>query len=144
MQLVIFSYQNKFYGIPSKNVEEITVEVEWTDVPKSPNWLLGLINLRGSILSLLNFGKLINRTSDVLETENLCYNNTIIVTSNDEERKVALAVDKVLEVIDMDESEIQLGEFKDEVIQGVYTRNQRIINLVDLEALLSINMKTIE
>lgn len=141
MQVVIFSYQNKFYAVPSDNVEEITVDVKWTDVPKTTDWLLGLINLRGNIISLLDFGKLLNVEEDIQDSEELCYNNTIIITTD--KNRVALAVDKVQEVVDIDESEIQLSDFQDDVIKGVYTRNESVINFVDLEALMSQNIQTV-
>ncbi len=138
MQVVIFSYQNKFYAVPSDNVEEITVNVDWTEVPKTTEWLVGLINLRGNIISLLDFGKLLNTAEDMQESEELCYNNTIIITTD--KNKVALAVDKVQEVVDIDESAIQLNDFQDNIIIGVYTRNESVINVIDLEALMSENI----
>lgn len=138
MQVVIFSYQNKFYAVPSDNVEEITVNVDWTEVPKTTEWLVGLINLRGNIISLLDFGKLLNTAEDMQESEELCYNNTIIITTD--KNKVALAVDEVQEVVDIDESAIQLNDFQDNIIIGVYTRNESVINVIDLEALMSENI----
>lgn len=138
MQVVIFSYQNKFYAVPSDYVEEITVNVDWTEVPKTTEWLLGLINLRGNIISLLDFGKLLNTAEDMQESEELCYNNTIIITTD--KNKVALAVDKVQEVVDIDESAIQLNDFQDNIIIGAYTRNESVINVIDLEALMSENI----
>lgn len=138
MQVVIFSYQNKFYAVPSDYVEEITVNVDWTEVPKTTEWLLGLINLRGNIISLLDFGKLLNTAEDMQESEELCYNNTIIVATD--KNKVALAVDKVQEVVDIDESAIQLNDFQDNFIIGAYTRNKSVINVIDLEALMSENI----
>lgn len=140
MQVVIFSYQDKFYGIPSEFVEEITVDVKWTVVPKSVSWLLGLINLRGNIISLLDFGKLLNFQENVQESEELCYNNTIIVNTNKE--KVALAVDQVQEVVDIDETNIQLSEFEDTIIKGVYTRNGSVVNFINLEALITENIQS--
>lgn len=138
MQVVIFSYQNKFYAVPSDYVEEITVNVDWTEVPKTTEWLLGLINLRGNIISLLDFGKLLNTAEDMQESEELCYNNTIIITTD--KNKVALAVDKVQEVVDIDESAFQLNDFQDNIIIGAYTRNESVINVIDLEALMSENI----
>lgn len=138
MQVVIFSYQNKFYAVPSDYVEEITVNVDWTEVPKTTEWLLGLINLRGNIISLLDFGKLLNTAEDMQESEGLCYNNTIIITTD--KNKVALAVDKVQEVVDIDESAFQLNDFQDNIIIGAYTRNESVINVIDLEALMSENI----
>lgn len=141
MQLVIFSLQNKLYGIPSENVEEITENVDWTEVPKSPSWILGLINLRGNIISLLDFDRLVNFKEDIYDSDNLCYNNTIIVKK--EKEKVALAVNKVQEVVDIDEKDLQLKELQDEVIRGVYSRNDAVVNFVDLEVLFSKNEEAI-
>lgn len=100
-----------------------------------------MINLRGNIISLLDFGNLLNLKDDVQEVEELCYNNTIIVTTDKD--KVALAVDTVQEVVDIDESEIQLSKFEDNVIKGVYIRNESVINFVDLDALISENVQAV-
>ncbi|MDE1548300.1 chemotaxis protein CheW [Jeotgalibaca caeni] len=136
MQIVIFSLMDKLYAIPSDDVEEITGKVAWTDVPKTPNWLLGLVNLRGTVISLIHFEQFLNFTRTSQETENLCYNNTVIVKNG--KTKTAFAVDRVEEVIHLDEEELQLIGNQD-TVQGVFSRKDQIVNLIHLPTLFSKN-----
>ena len=137
MQLVIFSLQDKLYGMPSVAVEEITGAVSWTAVPKAPKWLLGLINLRGNVISLLHYERFMNIEDKTQDSEKLCYNNTIIIKHNG--KQVALAVDKVHEVIDISEEEVQLPVEGEGLLRGVFSRNDVVISLIRLSTLFSKN-----
>ena len=133
MQLVIFSLQDKLYGMPSVAVEEITGAVSWTAVPKAPKWLLGLINLRGNVISLLHYERFMNIEDKTQDSEKLCYNNTIIIKHNG--KQMALAVDKVHEVIDISEEEVQLPVEGEGLLRGVFSRNDVVISLIRLSTL---------
>lgn len=138
MQLVIFSLKDKVYAIRSSEVEEITDPQKWTDVPQSPDWLLGLINLRGNVISLIDFDKFLNNHQNTINEEKLCYNNTVIINSGN--RKVAFALGKVEEVIDIEEDHIQLAEEQvNDAIEGVLFRDDQIVNLINLPTLFSEN-----
>lgn len=137
MQLVIFSLQDKLYGMPSVAVEEITGTVSWTAVPKAPKWLLGLINLRGNVISLLHYERFMNIEDKTQDSEKLCYNNTIIIKHNG--KQMALAVDKVHEVIDISEEEVQLPVEGEGLLRGVFSRNDVVISLIRLSTLFSKN-----
>ena len=137
MQLVIFSLQDKLYGMPSVAVEEITGAVSWTAVPKAPKWLLGLINLRGNVISLLHYERFMNIEDKTQDSEKLCYNNTIIIKHNG--KQMALAVDKVHEVIDISEEEVQLPVEGEGLLRGVFSSNDVVISLIRLSTLFSKN-----
>lgn len=137
MQIVIFSLQDKLYGMPSAEVEEITGAVSWTAVPKSPDWLLGLINLRGNVISLLHFEKILKIEENAETAVDLCYNNTIIIKHKG--KLTALAVDKVEEVIDISEEEIQLPIEGDGMFRGVLSRNDEVVSIIRLSTLFSKN-----
>ena len=138
MQLVIFSLKDKVYAIRSSEVEEITDPQKWTDVPQSPDWLLGLINLRGNVISLIDFDKFLNNHQNTINEEKLCYNNTVIINSGN--RKVAFALGKVEEVIDIEDDHIQLAEEQvNDAIEGVLFRDDQIVNLINLPTLFSEN-----
>lgn len=138
MQLVIFSLKDKVYAIRSSEVEEITDPQKWTDVPQSPDWLLGLINLRGNVISLIDFDKFLNNHQNTTNEEKLCYNNTVIINSGN--RKVAFALGKVEEVIDIEDDHIQLAEEQvNDAIEGVLFRDDQIVNLINLPTLFSEN-----
>ncbi|MPW24762.1 chemotaxis protein CheW [Alkalibaculum sp. M08DMB] len=130
MQIIIFTLSDKYYAIRTDKVEEISKKITSTMVPNSPDWVEGLINLRGNVVTLVNLCKLLHQSDDG------CYNNIIII--HNEEDKVGLMVKDVNEVIDIDEKEIQKvsGEVFDGIL-GIVHMEEGIVNIIDIDVLLS-------
>lgn len=129
--MIIFTLNENYYAFSSENVEEITNKMPWTPVPQSPSWVQGLVNLRGNVITLINFYKLLSPTD---ETEEICYNNIIIV-KNDEE-KIAFMVDEVAWVLDIEPSAIQqLDDKTDELVSSVIQVKDQIVSVINMEKL---------
>ncbi len=129
--MIIFTLNENYYAFSSENVEEITNKMPWTPVPQSPSWVQGLVNLRGNVITLINFYKLLSPTD---ETEEMCYNNIIIV-KNDEE-KIAFMVDEVAWVLDIEPSAIQqLDDKTDELVSSVIQVKDQIVSVINMEKL---------
>lgn len=54
MQSVIFSLGNEDYGLPVEAVQEITKITEVYTIPKAPDYVEGLLNIRGQAIPLIN------------------------------------------------------------------------------------------
>jgi purine-binding chemotaxis protein CheW len=135
MQIIVFTLKEKYYAIPTEDVEEIVKEMPFTHVPKAPSWVEGLINIRGNAITLINLYKLLSNTS---ETEELCYNSIIILKNND--KKVAFAVDSVESVSEIDSNDIQMTDYANaKEVAGIIRLNNKMISLISMEALFSIN-----
>jgi len=131
MQMIIFTLNENYYAFSSENVEEITNKMPWTPVPQSPSWVQGLVNLRGNVITLINFYKLLSPTD---ETKELWYNNIIIV-KNDEE-KIAFMVDDVAWVLDIEPSAVQqLDDKADELVSSVIQVKDQIVSVINMEKL---------
>ncbi|WP_313468942.1 chemotaxis protein CheW [Carnobacterium sp.] len=131
MQIIVFTLNKKYYAFSSESVEEITKKMPWTPIPQSPEWVQGLINLRGNVITLINFYKLLSPTS---ESEELCYNNIIIVKKDDE--KIAFMVDNVAWVTEIDPAEIQqLDHQAEEKVSGLIQVKDQMVNIINMEAL---------
>ena len=131
MQMIIFTLNENYYAFSSENVEEITNKMPWTPVPQSPSWVQGLVNLRGNVITLINFYKLLSPTDEI---EEICYNNIIIV-KNDEE-KIAFMVDEVAWVLDIEPSAIQqLNDKTDELVSSVIQVKDQIVSVINMEKL---------
>lgn len=132
MQIIVFSLNEKHYAITTDRVEEISKQIPSTKVPNAPDWVEGLINLRGNVVTLLNLSKLLQQTDSV------CYNNIIII--NNESEKIGLMVKDVVQVMDIDDNEIQkLNDNESDEILGILKVTNMVINIIDLEILLSKN-----
>jgi purine-binding chemotaxis protein CheW len=135
MQIIVFTLKEKYYAIPTEDVEEIVKEMPFTHVPKAPFWVEGLINIRGNAITLINLYKLLSNTN---ETEELCYNSIIILKNDD--KKVAFAVDSVESVSEIDSQDIQMTDYVNaKEVAGIIRLNNKMISLISMEALFSIN-----
>lgn len=95
MQIVVFKLGEEHFAVETEKVQSINDTMGITKVPKAPSYIKGLINLRGSIKSLVD----INLLLDVNPGKE--QNNIIILTVEDEE--IGISVDEVEEVLDIDE-----------------------------------------
>ena len=132
MQIIVFTLGEKRYAIPTDKVEEIIRNTDSTKVPNSPNWVEGLINLRGNVVTLLNLNKLLYQEDD---TE---HNNIIII--NDEETQTGLLIEDVVQVMDIEKKDIQsISEESKDGFLGVLQTDDAIVNIIDIEILLNKN-----
>lgn len=129
MQIIIFTLDKEYYAISTEYVEEIIRDITTTKVPNTNDYIEGLINLRGNVVTLINLSKLLKKTN------NLCYNDVIII--NNEIEKMGIMVNDVREVIDIDEKSIQKVSKKpvDGVI-GIIENKDSIVNILDMNLLL--------
>lgn len=131
MQVIVFTLEEKYYAINTDRVDEITTNTKSTKVPNSQEWIEGLLNLRGNVVSLINLFKLLHHEDD------LCYNIIII---NHEEEKLGLTVKNIVGVIDIENRDIE--KVNDKVVDGiigVVKREDHIINIIDINILFSEN-----
>lgn len=130
MQIIVFTLEDKYYAINTDRVDEITTKTSSTRVPNSQDWVEGLLNLRGNVVSLINLFKLLHHKDDI------CYNNIIII--NDKEEKIGLMVRDIVGVIDIENKDIQrVNERVQDGIIGVVQTKDYIINIIDLDVLFS-------
>ena len=63
MQMIMFKMSDEYYLISAKSVEEIIDTVPITYVPLAPNWVKGLINLRGNVMTVIGLSELDQNSS---------------------------------------------------------------------------------
>lgn len=136
LQCVTFTLEDETYGINVMQVQEVLREIEVAPVPGSPHYVLGIINLRGNVVSVIDartrFG-LAARESDEL---------TRIIVIEAQQQIIGILVDSVAEVVDVKVEEIDtapnVGNAEtSKYIDGVVSRGDNLLILVDLNKLLS-------
>lgn len=131
MQLIVFQLKNLCYGISTETVEEITNPLPFRPVPKSPDLVHGVVNLRGDILTLINVYNLLNLDDFNLDD---CYNNTIVAELG--ENNVALMVDEVIGVTEVEENSIQVvTENEKDYLRGFTHAYDQIVNILEFKNL---------
>ncbi|MCC5895752.1 MAG: chemotaxis protein CheW [Alkalibacterium sp.] len=132
MQLIVFKLKERFYGFTTENIEEITTTLKETIIPQGPSWTKGLINLRGQIMTLIDLEVLLNGSS---ASEELWYNNTIIV--NTEDNPLALMVGKVIGVTDITEDQVHSLEDEEEtLVSGYVSAYNEMVSIIQLDSIL--------
>jgi len=138
-QYLVFKLNNEEYGIDiTKITTIIEKEMNIARVPKTPNFIKGVINLRGEIIPVMSLRLKFGLNEDVF-----CEETRIIITKLDE-ISVGLIVDSVAEVHVFDEYSTEsigsiTGELSIDYITGVGKVNGRIVTLLNLENLLLLN-----
>lgn len=129
MQVVVFSIEKSYFAINTNVVQSINNTIKITKVPKSSKFIKGLINIRGSIKTLVN----INLILDV--EENSPKENIMILSLKEED--VAIEVDFVKEVLEIEEKDVEaLDECDKDYMLGVLKRNNNLITVLDMEKLI--------
>ena len=136
IQLVTFRLKDETYGINVMQVQEVLRISEIAPVPGAPNYVLGIINLRGNVVTVID-----TRTRFGLPmTERDDASRIVIIES--EQQVVGILVDSVAEVVELRQSEIDQApsvgnEESARYIQGVASRDEDLLIVVDLNKLLS-------
>ena len=134
--LATFFLDREEYGVDVRQVQEIRRTTEITSVPRAPEFIRGVINLRGRILPVLD----LKRKLGLGEVE--AGRATRIVVVRVKERLLGLLVDGASQVLKVAVSRIEpapeeVVEKGGDYIRGVAKLDDRLIILVDLERLLA-------
>ena len=136
LQWVNFKLGEETYGINVMQVQEVLRYTEVAPVPGSPLYVLGIINLRGNVVTVID-----TRARFGLPSSELT-DNTRIVIIESEKQVIGILVDSVAEVVYLKNSEIDMApnvgnDESSKFIQGVSNRSGELLILVDLNKLLS-------
>ena len=133
MQIVVFKLGDEHFAVETDRVQSINDIMSITKVPKAPSYIKGLINLRGSIKSLVDLNLLLD-VNHGNEQDSI-----IILTVEDEE--IGISVDEVEEVLDIDEKNIQkLDKDNDKAqpyIKGKLNYEDKLLTIIDIDKLLN-------
>jgi purine-binding chemotaxis protein CheW len=136
IQLVGFRIGRETFGIPIGLVREIVRMMDITAVPEAPDYVEGVINLRGRIIPVIDLRKRFREPGIAADKRNR------ILVAELEGRLVGLIVDAASEVLKLARSDIEpppelLQENDLSYVTGLGKRNGKLIILVDVEKILS-------
>lgn len=132
---VTFRLADEIYGINVMQVQEVLRMTEIAPVPGAPSCVLGIINLRGNVVTVVDARELFGLSRN----DNTDQTRIMIVEIN--KLIVGLLVDSVAEVVNIQNSDIDSApsignEDSSRYIQGVYSKSGEILILVDLNRLM--------
>ncbi len=136
IQWVTFRLDEESFGINVMQVQEVLREIEVAPVPGAPHYVMGIINLRGNVVSVIDarirFGLPARDSTDL----------TRIIVIEVQQHIIGILVDSVAEVVDINRSEVETApnvgtDETSKYIDGVVSRGEKLLILVDLNKLLS-------
>jgi purine-binding chemotaxis protein CheW len=124
------------YGLEILKVQEIIGLMAITRVPRTPEFVRGVINLRGKVIPIVDLRRKFNMEA-VEDTEETC-----IIVVQTQGMQFGVVVDRVSEVVDLDDAEIEPApefgmDIDTQYILGMGKSGARVRILVDIDKVLS-------
>ena len=137
-----FKLDNENFTIPVMKIMEILEVPKITKVPQAPNFLVGVINLRGAVLPVID-----TRVKFSMSPIEYTINTCILVLSievNDEVIEVGALVDSVSEVFELNESRILPSptiatKYRADYIKGMIQEDDHFLMVLDIDKVFSSN-----
>ena len=136
LRFVVFSLDEQRYAFALDVVERVVRAAQVTPLPRAPELVLGVINIQGTIVPVINL-----RRRNSLPERKLGLDDLFVIARAGQ-RSVALVVDEVCGVIECEERDIRPAEEMMpgiEFVTGALKSPQGIVLVQDLEAALSIH-----
>ncbi len=135
IELATFYVGKALCGINILNIQEINKHTDVTMVPQAPDYVKGVLNLRGKIVTIIDLGRKLGLSPISPGKEN----RNIIVESNEEQ--IGLIVESISDVLSADLSRIEpppsniIGS-QGKFFTGVFKTDNRLIGILDIDKIL--------
>jgi purine-binding chemotaxis protein CheW len=133
-KIVAFKLGEEEYGLDIKNVQSIERIQQITRVPNAPNYVKGVINLRGNVTPVIDLRSKLN-----FKQTNFTGNTRVIITQL-RDIELGFIVDQTSDVLDVDSDDIESSSTistDSEFFDGIAKINGRLIILLNLEELMN-------
>jgi len=136
MQLVSFRLANELYGIEITKVREIILITEITRIPQTPHYVKGLINLRSTVIPVIDLRALFGLPEGEMTDESR------IMVLQASGRTIGIVVDAVSEVLRVKQDQIApppptVAKLGREYLTGLVKLDKQLLILLDIDKILS-------
>lgn len=137
---LMFFIDEEHYGIPILRVNEIIGLIEITKIPRTPDFMKGIINLRGKIIPIMDLRLKFSMPERVYDEQTCII--IVEVPLQGQTKFVGILVDKVAEVVNIYQTDVELPpqygqEGESEFLTGVGKVKDIVIMLLDIEAIIN-------
>ena len=136
LQIVVFYLNNDLYGVDSSIVKKIIKYQAVTQIPEMPDYIEGVINLRGSVIPIINLNKRFGYgVKEVTKT-------TKIIIADLDSNAVGFVVDNITELSTFEENDIEIlpdviKKAGNTYLKRVCKREDEIVSILELDKILS-------
>jgi len=135
-QFIVTQLGGEQYGIDIKYISNIIRMTKITRVPKVPDYIKGVINVRGIVIPTISL-----RLKMGLPGDEVTKKTRIIILTLEQHESIGVLVDEVKEVVTLDEEHIErMGYEKDDkerFLSGVGKADGKLISLLDITSVLA-------
>lgn len=136
LELLLFSISGEMYAVPIEQIVEIIKPRPATRVPNADETIVGIISLRGTIVTILDVRRRLGHTALAAVSD-----DTRIVVIQHGEETAGFVVDRVWRVVRIEPSLVRSSPAvtsaeQNEFINGVFQHGKNLAILLDLEKLL--------
>lgn len=128
-QYLTFKLNNRSFGVPIGTVKEINQIGEITPVPQSPNFVAGVINLRGRVIPVIDLRVKLDLVASPFTRE------TCVIVIENPYGPMGMIVDAVMDVVSLTESQLEppplIQKTENKAITGVAKVESRVLILLD-------------
>jgi purine-binding chemotaxis protein CheW len=138
-QFLTFMLAGEEYGVDILRVQEIKGWESSTEIPNTPEYIQGVMNLRGTIVPIVDLRRR-------FELEKIEYSNTTVVIvlktkSNEKEKTIGFVVDAVSDVYNVTEEQLKPSPdfgnaVSTEFVKGLATVDEKMLILLDIDHLI--------
>jgi len=131
IEIATFYVGEALCGIDILSIQEINKQTEVTVVPQSPEYVKGVLNLRGRIVTVIDLGEKIGLSPISMSKDN----RNVIVDSHDEH--IGLLVEKISDVMTAEETKIEappanIGGIQGKYFSGVFKTETSLVGILDI------------
>ncbi len=135
LELATFYVGDALCGMDILKIQEINKLMVMTKAPQAPDYVMGILNLRGQIVTIIDLGKKLGLPSTELTSKS----RNIIVNSNGE--YIGLMAARISDVMQSDITKIEpppanIGGVQGKYFTGVFKTEDKLIGVLDVEEVL--------
>ena len=145
IQLIVFNLAAEEYAVPIEQVKEIVPTPKISPVPQTPEYVVGIANIRGQVLSVINLEKKFGFHQETHIVTSDKRNSSFVLVIEHENTSIGVVVNQVpttfavpVSKIDSSEQMMQHSSMDASVIKGVANTQGRLIILIDILRMLEL------
>lgn len=136
MQIVGFRLANEEYGVEIVRAQEIIMPGQITRMPEVPDFICGLINLRGHVIPIVDLRKRLGLEAKAYDE------HTRIIVVNVQKRIIGMVVDAVTEVLRIGADQVEsppssIAGIDHDYVRGLVKLQEKLLILLNIENVLS-------
>jgi purine-binding chemotaxis protein CheW len=137
-RLLSFSLGTEKFALPLLAVREVISVIDFTPLPFTPNYILGVINIRGQIITVIDLGTRLSIIDKSHRSE------AAVIVCESGNIRVALMVDSIDQVINPEPQDIQEkpeveSSIRSRFVKLIYRKDNTIITLIDTAKILNVD-----